>query len=57
MGQDVPDKAFLRLDTGVDGDNSRIRWVAEQITREDPVATAERGFAFVRDEILHSVDF
>ncbi len=57
MGQDVPDKAFLCMDTVVDGDNPRVSWLAEQISREDPVATAERCFTFVRDEILHSVDF
>lgn len=57
VGQGVPDKAFLGMDSVIDGDNPRVRWVAEQITREDPVATAERAFTFVRDEILHSVDF
>lgn len=57
MGHCVPDKAFLHMDAVVDGDNPRVRWVAEQLTREDPVATAERCFTFVRDEILHSVDF
>ncbi|AWP24719.1 transglutaminase family protein [Acidiferrobacter sp. SPIII_3] len=51
-----PHKAFLRMDAVVDGDNPRVRWVAEQLTRDDPVATAERCFTFVRDEILHSVD-
>ncbi|MHB1672433.1 MAG: transglutaminase-like domain-containing protein [Acidiferrobacter sp.] len=45
------------MDAVVDGDNPRVRWVAEQLTRDDPVATAERVFTFVRDEILHSVDF
>ena len=52
-----PDKAFLRMDAVVDGDNPQVRWVAEQLTRDEPTATAERCFTFVRDEILHSVDF
>ncbi|WP_297373607.1 transglutaminase family protein [Acidiferrobacter sp.] len=52
-----PDAAFLRMDAVVDGDNPRVRRIAEQLTRDDPVATAERCFTFVRDKILHSVDF
>ena len=57
MENHEPHRAFLRMDAVVDGDNPRIRWVAEQLTRDDPAATAERCFTFVRDEILHSMDF
>ena len=57
MDNHEPHNAFLRMDAVVDGDNPRVRWVAEQLTRNDSVATAERCFTFVRDEIQHSVDF
>ncbi len=57
MNNHTPDEAFLRMDAVIDGQSPRVRWVAEQLAWNDAAMTAERCFTFVRDEILHSVDF